>query len=82
MLRIYGIYNEGEIYEKTGIKEIDIYFSNIFSKVNRSPIMRMVAISYVGIVDNKKMDILNETLKTNNGQEQRKKSQRTCTEPK
>ena len=55
-----------EIYEKTGIKEIDIYFSNIFSKVNRSPIMRMVAISYIGIVDNKKMDILKETLKTNN----------------
>ena len=55
-----------EIFEKTGIKDIDIYFSSIFSKVERSPLMRMIAISYIGIVDNKKMEILKETLKTCN----------------
>ena len=55
-----------EIFEKTGIKDIDIYFSDIFSKINRSPIMRMVALTYVGIVDNNQMNILKETLKTNN----------------
>lgn len=55
-----------EIYEKTGIKDINIYFSNIFSSIDRSPIMRMVALSYVGIVDNKKMNLLKETFKTNN----------------
>lgn len=55
-----------EIYEKTGIKNIDLYLSNVFGKINRSPIMRMLAISYVGIIDNAKVAILNETLKTSN----------------
>lgn len=55
-----------EIFEKTGIKDIDIYFSSIFSKIDRSPIMRMIALSYVGIVDNSKMQILKETFKTSN----------------
>lgn len=55
-----------EIFEKTGINDIEIYFSNIFSNINRSPIMRMVALSFVGIVDNNKMNIIKETLKTNN----------------
>ena len=61
--------NEGikrEIFEKTGIKDIDIYYSGLFSRVDRSPVMRMVALSYVGIVDNKKMKVLKETFKTSN----------------
>ena len=40
-----------EIYEKSGITDIDLYFSGIFSKVNRSPVMRMIAISYIGVID-------------------------------
>lgn len=55
-----------EIFEKTGIKDIDIYYSGLFSRVDRSPVMRMVALSYVGIVDNKKMKVLKETFKTSN----------------
>lgn len=55
-----------EIYEKTGIKDTEIYFANHFSRVDRSPIMRMVALSYVGIVDNKKMKVLKKTFKTSN----------------
>ena len=55
-----------EIFEKTGIRDIDIYFSSMFSKIDRSPIMRMIALSYVGIVDNSKMEILKETFKTSN----------------
>lgn len=55
-----------EILEKTGIKDINIYFSDVFSKIDRSPIMRMVALSYIGIVDNKKMEVLKETFKTSN----------------
>ena len=55
-----------EIFEKTGIKDIDIYFSSLFSKIDRSPIMRMIAFSYVGVVDNSKMDLLKETFKTSN----------------
>jgi len=55
-----------EIREKTGIEDIDLYFSNYFSDVERSPIMRMVALGFIGIVDNKKMNIIKDTLKTCN----------------
>ncbi len=57
-----GVYRE--IYEKTGIKDIDIYFSNVFGKKDRSPVMRMVATSFIGVIDSKKASILKETLKT------------------
>ena len=53
-----------EIFEKTGIENIDIYFSNVFGKVDRSPVMRMVAASFIGIIDCEKVSILKETLKT------------------
>lgn len=53
-----------EIIEKTGIKDINLYFSSIVSDVNRSPIMRMLALSYVGLVDYKKLCLVKETLKT------------------
>ena len=55
-----------EIFEKTGIKNIDIYFSNIFGKVDRSPVMRMVATSFIGVLDHEKVSILTETLNTSN----------------
>lgn len=55
-----------EIFEKTGIKNIDIYFSNIFGKVDRSPVMRMVATSFIGVIDHEKVSILTETLNTSN----------------
>lgn len=53
-----------EIIEKTGIEDIDLYFSNIFSDIDRSPVMRMIAISYVGLVDYKKLTLLKKSLKT------------------
>lgn len=53
-----------EIFEKTGIKDIDLHFSSIVSDVNRSPIMRMIALTYVGLVDYKKLTLVKETLKT------------------
>ena len=34
-----------------------------FGKVDRSPVMRMVAISYLGIIDYSKVKVLKETLK-------------------
>lgn len=55
-----------EIYEKSGISDINLYFSGIFSKVNRSPVMRMVAISYIGLIDSKRVNILKDTMKTSN----------------
>lgn len=53
-----------EIFEKTGIKDIDLYYSNIFSKVNRSLDFRMIAVSYIGVIDHEKVNVLKETLKT------------------
>lgn len=53
-----------EIKEKTGIENIEIYFSNVFGKVDRSPIKRMIAISYIGIIDSHKVQVLKKTLKT------------------
>lgn len=55
-----------EIFEKTGLKDIDIYFSSVFGKIDRSPVMRMVATSYIGVIDSEKVSILKETLKTSN----------------
>lgn len=55
-----------EIEEKTGIKNINLSLSNVFGDIKRSPVMRMVAISYIGLIDNEKVKILKETNKTSN----------------
>lgn len=55
-----------EIYEKTGIKDIKLELVDVHGKVNRSPVMRMVAISYLGVIDINSANILRETLKTSN----------------
>lgn len=54
-----------EIEEKTGINDIQLYYSNIYSKVDRSPVMRMVGLSYIGFLDIEKVKLLKETEKTN-----------------
>lgn len=54
-----------EIKEKTGINDIKLYYSNIYSGVDRSPIMRMVGLSYIGFLDIEKVNLLKETYKTN-----------------
>lgn len=55
-----------EIKEKTGIDNIELSLCNVFGKVDRSPVMRMVAISYLGVIDSKRVEFLKETLKTSN----------------
>lgn len=55
-----------EIKEKTGLNNIKLYFSNIFSKIDRSPIMRMIGLSYIGFLDIEKVNLLKKTEKTNN----------------
>lgn len=52
-----------EIYEKTGLKNINLYFSNIDDAVDRSPLKRMIAINYIGVID-KDNAILKDTEKT------------------
>lgn len=53
-----------EIKEKTGIENIDIQMFNIFSKIDRSPIMRMIAVGYIGVIDSYKVEVLKKTMKT------------------
>ena len=53
-----------EIEEKTGIKDIELYFNNIFGKVDRSPIMRMVAASYIGVIPSNKIDGFKDNFKS------------------
>jgi ADP-ribose pyrophosphatase len=55
-----------EISEKTGIPSIHLETFNIFSRVDRSPVMRMIAVGYLGIVDSKAIDFIKETSKTSN----------------
>lgn len=53
-----------EVKEKIGINIKHIEMFNVFSKINRSPLMRMVAIGYIGIVDSSKVELIKKTLKT------------------
>lgn len=55
-----------ELKEKTGIQGIEIKQFKSFGKVNRSPIMRMVAVGFVGIIDSKRVNVLRETKNTSN----------------
>lgn len=57
-----------EIKEKTGLEEIDLRLCDVFGNKNRSPVMRMVAVSYIGIIDHTKVEIMKETLKTSNAE--------------
>ncbi len=57
-----------EMYEKTGMRNIDIKLCDVFGKKDRSPVMRMVALSYIGIIDASKVEIVKETLKTSNAE--------------
>ena len=53
-----------EIFEKTGISGVDVSMFNSFGKLNRSPLQRMIALSYVGVIDSYKVNVIKETLKT------------------
>ena len=53
-----------EVKEKIGINIKNIEMFDIFSKVDRSPAMRMLAVGYIGIVDSSKVDVIKKTVKT------------------
>ena len=53
-----------EIKEKTGIENINVSLVNVHGRVNRSPVMRMVAISYLGVIDINSVNYLKETDKS------------------
>lgn len=55
-----------ELKEKTGIENVDIMQFKAFGKVNRSPVMRMVAVGFIGVIDSKRVSVLRETRNTSN----------------
>lgn len=55
-----------EVFEKSGIKDIEISEFKTFGEVNRSPVMRMIAIAFIGVIDSSRVKILRETQKTSN----------------
>ena len=54
-----------EIKEKSGIENIPLKLVGVHGKVNRSPVMRMVAVSYLGVIDINRVSLIKKTLKTN-----------------
>lgn len=57
-----------EIEEKSGIKNVSLYQFGAFDELGKTPTinMRMIAISYLGIVDSNKVDIIKHTRTTKN----------------
>jgi 8-oxo-dGTP diphosphatase len=55
-----------ELKEKTGITDVPIKQFKAFGKVDRSPVMRMVAVAFIGIIDSKRVNVLRETGTTTN----------------
>lgn len=53
-----------EILEKSGIEKLDLCYSSVIDDVDRSPIKRMVAVSYIGILDKKSVEVHNKTSKS------------------
>ena len=53
-----------EIKEKTGLTDIENILVGVYGDIKRSPAMRMVGISYIGLIDRYKVEINKETLKT------------------
>ena len=53
-----------EIEEKTGIYDVSIKPFGVFGRVDRSPVMRMVAIAFIGVIDFKRVHLLKQSRNT------------------
>ena len=53
-----------ELKEKTNLENIDLTFSHIEDAIDRSPLLRMLAFNFIGLVDIEKVNVLKETTKT------------------
>lgn len=53
-----------EMFEKAGIKNINFQRFDVFSDPKRSPLCRMIAICYIGVIDSNRVKYLKETQKT------------------
>ena len=52
-----------ELKEKTGITTIDLTMFNIFDKIDRSPLKRMICLAFIGVLDKDKVNLLKESEK-------------------
>ncbi|MBP3431439.1 MAG: NUDIX hydrolase [Clostridia bacterium] len=55
---------EREMFEKTGIQNVKYNRFDVFSNPDRSPLCRMLAVGYVGVMDKNRVKYLKETAKT------------------
>ena len=53
-----------ELKEKTGLTGVDLSMHRIFDDVYRSELKRMIAITFIGVIDIHKVDLLSKTQKT------------------
>ena len=57
-----------ELKEKTGLENIEFEMCGVFDKLDRSNLQRMIGISFIGVIDSKKVSLLKNTLKTSNAE--------------
>lgn len=53
-----------ELKEKTNLENIDLTFVGVEDAIDRSPLLRMFAFNFIGLVDIEKVKLLKETTKT------------------
>ena len=53
-----------ELNEKTGISDVNLSMCKVIDTIDRSPIRRMIAICFIGVLDIKKVELLKSTSKT------------------
>lgn len=53
-----------ELKEKTGLTGIELSMHDIFDGLERSDLKRMIAITYIGVLDKDKVELLSKTSKT------------------
>lgn len=53
-----------ELKEKTGLVNIDLEFGTIFDALDRSKLLRMIGISFMGVINIDGIELQKETLKT------------------
>lgn len=52
-----------ELKEKVGIENIDLKLYGVFDQIDRSPLKRMIALTYIGVLDIETVELLKETPK-------------------
>ena len=57
-----------ELKEKTNLEKINLELVEVFDDIDRSPLLRMIGFSFIGIVDIEKAKFLKETNKTSDAE--------------